>query len=178
MTTPSSALAIIPAAVESATVPKPTKNEIIEALVKLRIQQINKERAEVYKHKQELSKKACALLEKHVRKIARLRETVVATYLGEVWNNSRSLERVKAEINFEHGNKLPLEVEKAIRDYHACKVAPAPDEKAIRAEIRARAAGPRVDRVKALLDSPDARKALEATLEEIGVTPKPQTIEA
>lgn len=160
-------------AIPNTITPKPTKTEIIEAMVAVRLKQQEEEYGAALERNGKLRSKAINLLEKHAKKAVRSEK--LDLNLGYMGRRTGDLHNVYVSMNL---CNLPDEVSSAIKAYHTARVPAKQGAAEIRKEIRARisSGGSSSDRVRALIDSPDSRKAIEESLAAIGMGAK--TIEA
>lgn len=140
-------------------VPKPTRTEIIEALTKLKCEQLRKEQAAQEEELERLSKECEALLLKYLKKnIGAMSPTV---NLGFAYRESVS------------GASATFHLDKALPEPLASKLLKRAKlysnrifftEQKVRRSIRENFTGTSAARIDALLNTPATRKALEDTL--------------
>jgi hypothetical protein len=156
----------IPPAVQQAVQPKPTKSEIVEALVQLRIQEINKKNADLKVKIEKLSVSIKKALLKFVLKRGAVPEASIVYNLGYQHSTSGvSYVSVKFDEIF---NLLPgdvkaalierLKLEKQMVRYERADLV-----KEIREKLEQR--GDSMQRVNALLSDKSSRTALQLVLD-------------
>jgi hypothetical protein len=148
--------------IANAVQPKPTKTEIVKALVQLRLQQIRKELDEHNAKEKALRKlidtKARRFVLRHSSKAKC--SVMIRSYYSPP----------KVEVEFTICSLSSPELSDLLKQYDTLnKSRPVFDEKTVKHEIMVglEMVSPQGDRVEALLKSPASRKALESMLEVI-----------
>jgi hypothetical protein len=162
-------LSIIPA-VEKSVVPKPTKTEILQALVSVAMKNQGEEIRFAAEKKQKLKTRAEEAIRKHYVKICK--STAPTIHLGYLGSSSEKPWDCYAKIEFD---SLPDDVNKVVLEYHKFKVPGRLSEAEMRRKIKDSLAGatPRSERVSTMLNSPESVKALEEMLSVMGICSKP-----
>lgn len=152
---------MIPPKVECAVKPKPTKSEIISALVAIRIEQIESENRDRVKRRDALK----AELEVEIPKLLKAESKPSRVHLG--YYNGEKTTCVELSFLIETSNPS---IAKKLSEFHVLsKPVREIKEKDIRREITYSVEGleTREARVEQLLDDPGSRKALEKMLKSI-----------
>jgi hypothetical protein len=155
--------------VNNSVQPKPTKNEVIQALALVRLNEIKANYSVA-------SEKRKGLRERIDKEIQAL---VVKTIKGLRQDiNLCDWKGVKAEITI-NLMTLPHEIDHLIQQLNKINLPKMPDEAALRKEIREALSttGPE-DRVNALISDPGTRNALERMLIDLGISENSKAIEA
>lgn len=139
--------------------PRPTKRELIEALVILRFQKKRAEFEEIKAWKDQAEAKAKAAVVAHV--VSNTKTIDFKVQLGYAGGNILRGVEVEASLD-----SLPRELEEKILAFHIIRVPFPPQMDAIRKEVRDAMMGatPPELRVQTLLADPGARAALQETL--------------
>jgi len=167
---------VIPTTINGAMKPKPTRAEIIDAMLQLKLDKFKKERLEEASLRDELrtqiDNRLSSLLPKMLPKLA------MTVDYGRQKSVRRDDEWVKVEgvesvsVSF-YLNEIPADVVKLLlRYYQACRESQWNwDEKKMRQAITESlsCATSRKERVQALLDSPESKKAMEALMQQAGI---------
>jgi len=155
---------MLPAVVENAIKPKPTKREIIEAMARLHIEKLRKENDENKARRDEMDEQIEKMLKAHIRRrgMTCFETSAYFHHYGEDIRGSVTI-NFKAE-DLSEPIIAKMKERKAIPE-HFC----VPTIEKARREIAARMNGiaPTNERVDALLASPDSRKALESALQSL-----------
>ena len=173
-------LTIVPSAVDQAVKPRPSRAEIIEAAVQLRLEELKNEAEVVEKHNARLRDAVVALIPSVIEGVcksgtlAKSLEDNETTYYYRDWADE---DHLNVSIKIEKKD-LPLKLQSALtaeRDKR--KHPPFLCENHIRREVK-QGLKPSADpagRVKALLADSDSRAALQNLLK--AVYPKPEAVE-
>lgn len=156
----------LPEKASSVVKPKPTRAEVIDAMVAIRLEQIKKEQTEGMERRNKVEARVTKLLFQYQQKNrTKLPATVSLGWKG--CDKEICSVYVSYPLKFE---KLPDEIKKLLAEFHELpSKVHLPNENEVRKEIRDGLNGvaSRDERVQALIDSPDSRKALEAMLKQI-----------
>ncbi len=175
------AITVIPKQVESSVVPKPTKTEIIGALVQLRVRQMREDNEAAEKRKATLKKKIDAkilsLFRKNFKQLARVDN------IGDVssrWNqNSNPSEISGVCVKLENGRygnndfQIPPDIAAMViefRKIQTFRIDAAEIQKQIRDSLIQKASA--TDRIQTMLADPETNKSLMGILDKLtGKTP-------
>lgn len=153
--------------VQHSVVPKPTQNEVVEALARIRYQEIKTEReaAEINQ------KKALEIVSEKIRKwvIKSIKTLPIVIKKGNMWNDK--LNYAEAEISL--AESMPEDLKSELISYHKFKIPVMQDIKEIKREIRESISQSPVGmeaRVSALITNPVTKSALCKMLIELGVS--------
>lgn len=155
--------------VSTAVVPKPTRNEVIEALARIRFAQMEADYKKAKTDREEAGKAIEAKIQKWAAKNIKSLAANTKVKLGNMYD--LKLSWVEVEINVT--NALPPELERELIAWHKGKNIRQPDFKEVKAEIREGITNSPVGmeaRVQALISNPTTKNALERMLDELGVT--------
>jgi hypothetical protein len=173
-------LTIVPSAVDQAIKPKPSRAEIIEAAVQLRLEELQKEAEVVANHNQRLSDAVVALIPAAVDGVCKngtLAKSLKDNETIYYYRNWADEDHLSVTIKIEKSD-LTLKLQAALaneRDNR--KNPPYLSVDQIRREVK-QGLKPSADpagRVKALLADSDSRTALQSLLK--AVYPKPEAVE-
>lgn len=158
------ALTIVPAESTAAIKPKPTRNEIIDAMTALRVQQIRTKLSELEEERRSLGAKIEAETRKHVQQNIKTLVPRVTFY-----DYSHCSIELKAEFSL---SNIPPEISAMIvrcKELRKEMESIPKDAKVIRRKIKDAVSGntPNEERVTALLTDKESRKALETALQKI-----------
>lgn len=153
----------LPAKVETAIKPKPTKSEIISAMVRVKIEQHDAEQRAIAQKRASLGEEIEKALKAFAKTAAR---TIVPTIsLGYSYGKG---DYGNVSIRFEMNvDNLPPAIDSRLVAYHAIpKTTVNLDERKVRREITAKleGIGTRDERIDALVDDPESRKGIEDML--------------
>lgn len=151
--------------VATAVNPKPTKKEVIEAMVRLKIEENEEKRKKAQEEAAKIAEELEATFKKLVLKTPNKFRT--GAYLG--YSYTQDVKGCQLSFNFD--DQLPDPVAKKVKRYHELNNLRFPDEKRIRMMIKegVELNGTTDDRIQALLDSPAAKKALQGMLKTLNV---------
>lgn len=159
--------------ISTAVQPKPTKAEVIEAMTRLKIEQITKDQQALVIQRKALVEKANAMLKAFLLKNAgkmNLRFDFGYNQRSFVKDRWEYTGKVKGVLGIYDLSPLPDELHKFLTRIHELpNCVTLPEEKKIRQQIRDAAEGIKGDRVFALVSSPECRAGLEKMMKEIGV---------
>lgn len=155
----------LPPKVETAIKPKPTKSEIISAMVRVHIQKHDADQKAIAAKRATIGEE----IEKLIKKLP-LRGRIASVNLGYC-HDRKGGEYSGVRISFDLDEGLPTKIRSRLDAYHALpKCALVLDEKKVRREIACKleGIGTADERVDALLEDPESRKGLEKMLQLIG----------
>jgi hypothetical protein len=163
--------------VSTAVVPKPTRNEVIESLARVRFAQMEEDYKKSTLSREKSGKEIEAKIRKWAIKNIRSLTADTKVKLGNLYSDKLSW--VEVEINAT--NRLPVDLERELIAWHKGKNLRRPDFKEVKAEIREGITNSPVGmeaRVQALISNPKTKNALERMLDELGVTENSKAIAA
>lgn len=157
--------------INTAIVPKPTKSEIVEALVIVRrdqfIKKHSKEKVFYEKAKERAERQIIQYIHENIKSLH------IVANCGNFWSNSLSY--VGAEISLKN---IPLSLERELIAFHKTpRPSGIPTDEAIRREIRAAINETKTARVDELTSNPATRKALNEMLSAIGFEKEEKEVE-
>lgn len=156
-------LTIVPAAVQAAVKPKPTRNEIIDAMTQLRCEQIRKDRDETTAKMDALAKQIRTLAFRHLKKNLKEAKPTISFYGG--------CSTAEVEVSFKY-RPAPEEIAPLIVEHDKLRQSLNGSPRSVKEVRKLVEAGlrnmqPKAERVTALLTDPESRKALVEALAQI-----------